>query len=99
MELKPAAHHGTRDHVPSTERSDKQLCRCCSSRNRSEFNAEVAIHFTGLKGLDKPIVWVFPKLLVCLTCGAAIFDVPRNELSVLAGKSSVEGALTWPEAA
>lgn len=99
MELKPAANQGTRDHVSSIEPSDKQLCRHCSSRSRSEFNAEVAIHFTGLKGLDKPIVWVFPKLFVCLTCGAATFDVPRNELSVLAGKGSGQDSLTWPEAA
>jgi hypothetical protein len=43
----------------------------------------IAIHFPGLQGLDKPIVWVFPKLLVCLNCGAAQFAIPESELSVL----------------
>ena len=58
-------------------------CRRCSSKNRPEFSAELAIHFTGLPGLDKPPVWVFPKLFVCLNCGLTEFIVPRKELQVL----------------
>jgi hypothetical protein len=38
---------------------------------RREFISETAIHFPGLKGLAKPIEWVFPTLLVCLNCGTA----------------------------
>jgi hypothetical protein len=41
-------------------------------------------HFPGLEGLDKPIVWVFTQLLVCLDCGTAQFAIPKAELSVLA---------------
>jgi len=37
-------------------------CKSCQSQNQREFNSEIAIHFPGLKGLDKPIVWVYPKL-------------------------------------
>jgi hypothetical protein len=41
-------------------------CKSCQSQNQREFNSEIAIHFPGLKGLDKPIVWVYPKLALCL---------------------------------
>jgi hypothetical protein len=42
------------------------------------------IHFSGLKNLDKPGVWVFPKLFVCLDCGFSEFTVPEPELALLA---------------
>ena len=47
------------------------------------FNGEIAIHFPGLEGLKKPIVWVFPKLLVCLDCGFTEFEIPEAELRQL----------------
>ena len=59
-------------------------CGSCGSTNRNEFNGEIAIHFPGLDNLDKPIVWVFPKLLICMDCGATEFTVPRSELGLLA---------------
>lgn len=65
-------------------------CKSCHFENQSEFNGEVAIHFPGLKGLDKPIVWVFPKLLVCLGCGFTEFTVPETELRQLAEGESDE---------
>jgi hypothetical protein len=65
-------------------------CESCQSNQRT-FNGEVAIHFPGLKGLDMPIVWVFPKLKVCLECGLAEFEVPETELGVLA-QSNFNGA-------
>jgi hypothetical protein len=68
-------------------------CKRCASGNRSAFNGEIAIHFPGLKGLDKPIVWVFPRLAVCLECGFTEFTVPERELSVLARGIPVEGAM------
>ena len=46
-------------------------CKSCGSLNQGNFNGEVAIHFPGLKNIDKPIVWVFPKVTVCLDCGTA----------------------------
>jgi hypothetical protein len=63
-------------------------CKSCQSGNRGKFGGEIALHFPGLKGLDKPIVWVFPKVVVCLDCGFAEFSIPETELRVLAEKES-----------
>jgi hypothetical protein len=51
--------------------------------NRKKFGGEVAIHFPGLKNIDKPVVWVFPELVICLDCGIAQFTVPEAELRLL----------------
>lgn len=67
-------------------------CKRCNSENQSTFNGEVALHFPGLTGLNKSIVWVFPKLKVCLKCGFTEFTVPERELGVLVHDSSVEDA-------
>lgn len=58
-------------------------CKQCGSDKHSRFKAEVAIHFSGLKGLNKPIVWVSPELFVRLKCGKAEFTVSEAELRVL----------------
>jgi len=58
-------------------------CKSCHSENQCDLSGEVAIHFPGLKGLDKPIVWVFPKLCVCLNCGFTEFVVSETELRQL----------------
>ena len=71
-------------------------CPRCSSDSRGSFNGEVAIHFPGLRNLDRPIVWVFPELAVCLHCGFAEFTVPERELSVLEQGTPVVGAVVWP---
>jgi hypothetical protein len=56
----------------------------CQSDNQSTFNGEIAIQFPGLKGLNKPIVRIFPKIAVCLKCGFSELVVPDRELQVLA---------------
>jgi hypothetical protein len=58
--------------------------KSCGSLNRGTFTGEVAIHFPGLQDIDKPIVWVFPELIVCLNCGTTEFAVPKSELRQLA---------------
>jgi hypothetical protein len=58
-------------------------CKRCDSESQGSFNGEIAVHFPGLKGLDKPIVWMFPKLAVCLQCGFAEFAVPDEPLATL----------------
>ena len=58
-------------------------CPSCGSTNESKNTAEIAIHFPGLKNLNKPIVWVFPEIFICLDCGGARFVVPEAELRLL----------------
>jgi hypothetical protein len=73
------------------------VCKQCTSEDQSTFNGEVAIHFPERKGLDKPIVWSFPKLLVCLHCGFTEFTVLERDLQVLTHGSPVEGAVVLTE--
>jgi hypothetical protein len=49
-----------------------------------EFPAEMIIHSPCPKNLDKPGVWLFPKLTVCMDCGFSRFTVPESELVQLA---------------
>jgi len=67
-------------------------CASCHSENVREYPAEINIHFPGMNGLTIPTVWVFPKLLVCLDCGAAQFSIPDTERETLADS----GARGWP---
>jgi hypothetical protein len=67
-------------------------CKSCGSVNQRKFSAEMGIHFLGLKNIDKPVVWVFPEVVVCLDCGTAEFAVPEAELRLLAkGDVAAEG--------
>ena len=59
-------------------------CKSCGSVNRKKFTAEMAIHFPEPKDTDKPVVWVFPEVVVCLDCGTAEFAVLEAELRQLA---------------
>ena len=52
---------------------------------KTQFVAEINVHFPGLRNLDKPPVLVFPKLLVCLGCGVSKFTLPEGELGLLRG--------------
>jgi len=58
-------------------------CKYCESENQTSFGGEIALHFRGLVGLNKPILWVFPDVSVCLNCGTAVFGVPDREMQVL----------------
>jgi hypothetical protein len=64
-------------------------CNACGSQMQNTFNGEIALHFLGLEGLNEPIVWVFPKVVVCLNCGLAQFAVPDEQLSILAKHRSL----------
>jgi len=57
-------------------------CRSCWS-NLTAFTAEINIHFSGLRNLEKPGVLLFPKLLVCMNCGFAEFSIQEAELGLL----------------
>jgi hypothetical protein len=59
-------------------------CKSCGSIRRRNFTAEMGIHFPGLKNIDKPVVWVFPEIVVCMDCGISEFTMPETELRQLA---------------
>jgi len=58
-------------------------CKSCGSENQSEFASEIGVHILGLENVNKPTVYVFPRLLVCMDCGFAGFTVAENELRLL----------------
>jgi hypothetical protein len=69
-------------------------CLSCQSAKQAELLAETLIHFPGLKNIDKPAVWLFPRLLVCLDCGASQFMVPEQKLAMIAIGTVAEVAAT-----
>jgi len=66
-------------------------CKGCHSNKQGIFNSEVAVHFAGREGLDKSLVFVFPRLVVCFDCAFTEFSVPKRELQVLERGSPVDG--------
>ena len=72
-------------------------CPSCLSSNQQEFTAEMMIHFSGLKNIDNPGVWVFPKISVCLNCGSSRFATPKAELDLLAKDTAKSPASTRRE--
>jgi len=59
-------------------------CKSCRSSNQNKFIGEMGIRGSGWKNIDKPLVWVFPELIVCMDCGTAEFIIPEAELRLLA---------------
>jgi len=74
ISLLPWSHHTAKQTGPDDE----------ALNNQRELSAEMGIHFPGLKNIDKPVVWVFTELVVCLDCGTTEFAVPEAELRILA---------------
>lgn len=68
-------------------------CEECKPEDSKTFSTEIAIHFPGLNGLTKPIVWAFPKIHVCLRCGSAAFTIPETEMDVLRTGKPIGGAV------
>jgi hypothetical protein len=67
-------------------------CKSCGSVNQSKFSGEMVIHFPGLKNIDKPAVFVFAEIVVCLDCDSAEFTVPEAELLLLQkGRAAAAG--------
>lgn len=67
------------------------ICKSCGSEDQKKFLTEIAIHLDR----EKPLVFVFPEILVCLSCGKAQiaeeFVVPKNELRLLAEDQNKKG--------
>ena len=62
----------------------KRRCERCGSNLRADFGTELCIHTPGMQNLSVPGVFVFPKLTICLECGAvSAFQLPRERLSEL----------------
>jgi ribosomal protein L40E len=55
-------------------------CNTCGSTSLNNLRAELALHFNGLKNIDKPVLWTFPEVVVCTDCGEADLHVPPHEL-------------------
>ena len=67
------------------------ICPSCQSHNQAEFTAEMIVRSPGPENLDKPGVWLFPKLSVCLDCGVSRFTVGKpRKLSLLTSDQKVE---------
>jgi hypothetical protein len=58
-------------------------CPSCTSGIQVEFPAEMVFHFPGLRNIDRPCVFVFPTVLVCLQCGFCQFTIEQAELATL----------------
>jgi len=71
-------------------------CKLCTSENQRRFSSEILVHFPGLENLDKPPVFVFPKLLVCMDCGFTEFAIPETELRLLGKTPAARGSATLP---
>jgi hypothetical protein len=58
-------------------------CPSCGLNGQTIFPSETNIHFPGKEGLDKPTVWVFPQMVICLNCGFTWFVIPEPQLREL----------------
>lgn len=66
------------------------ICSLCGSKNLTQFNSELNIHFSGMANLDKASILAFPTLVICLDCGFAKFSLSVIELQLLReGASSI----------
>jgi hypothetical protein len=67
-------------------------CAQCSSLNQAEFATEMMIHFSGPGHLANPGILAFPKIWICLDCGASRFNTPTEELRSLRESPAVSAA-------
>ena len=58
-------------------------CESCGSERQVQFDAEINIHFSGVRNIDEPGVLVFPKVVICIDCGASQFSLPTGDLGQL----------------
>ena len=68
---------------------ESRRCQSCGSPHTTPFLGEMCLRsHEGLEGSEKPPIWVFPQVVVCLACGFAQFAVPDAELRLI--QQSVE---------
>ena len=68
-------------------------CKTCGSESQDRFRTELAIHWS----MDKPLVFIFPEIVVCLSCGRPEFPegfaIPENELHLLTRRDKTSPSL------
>jgi hypothetical protein len=67
-------------HAEGRSILDAMPCKSCGSPSLCTFGGEADI--------DRPVVWVFPEIVVCLDCGIAYFLIPDAELQRLTESDS-----------
>lgn len=67
-------------------------CKSCGAPNQNALSAEMAIHVPGLENLDRPAVWLFPRILVCMDCGFSEFLVPEDKFQFLEPEENCSAA-------
>jgi hypothetical protein len=55
-------------------------CNTCGSTRLNKLRAKLALHFSGLENIDKPVLWTFRDVVVCTDCGEADLHFPPHEL-------------------
>jgi hypothetical protein len=67
------------------------ICKFCGSPSQKKFRTEMAIH----ADREQPLVFVFPEIFACLSCGKAQiveeYVLPENELGLLAEGQNKKG--------
>jgi hypothetical protein len=58
-------------------------CPSCASLNQAEFPTEMMIHSSSLAHIVNPGVLAFPRVSICLDCGASRFTTSDAELRIL----------------
>jgi len=58
-------------------------CRSCGSKHQTKFATEMSVHLLGLENVDKPVILVFPSILVCMDCGFSELAMTQDELRQL----------------
>ena len=81
--------HALRNPSAAVSPLAARSCISCGSTNLSKLSGEVALHFCGLRNIDKPAVFVFPEIVVCLDCSASNFAMPQPELRRLRSLNAV----------
>jgi hypothetical protein len=66
-------------------------CTSCGSENLRTFKGSMAIRLPELERTGGSPVWIFPELVVCLACNAALFAVPVASQRELITKPIVTG--------
>jgi len=73
-------------------------CKSCASSNLIELNSAICLHSTGTRGLTKDAIFAFPKLVVCLDCGATQLTLSAAELQLVRERGARTFSLGGPVA-